>query len=106
MIGHPTRVDARAAISTISDTAAFISSTLSTLDKESRLPIHRDARFIVRKPTHLFLWQSVNIYGVSKRLSWTPPPDASDGGSSEDASGRRAGRSYASAATIARTGPN
>jgi hypothetical protein len=25
--------------------------------------------------THLFLWQSVNLYGVSRRVSWSPRPD-------------------------------
>ena len=48
----------------------------STLDKDKRLRIYREIAALHREEaTHLFLWQSVNIYGVSKRLTWTPRPD-------------------------------
>jgi len=48
----------------------------STLDKDKRLRIYREiAAYHHEEATHLFLWQSVNIYGVSKRLSWSPRPD-------------------------------
>jgi peptide/nickel transport system substrate-binding protein len=48
----------------------------STLDKDKRLRIYREiARYHHDEATHLFLWQSVNIYGMSKRLQWTPRPD-------------------------------
>jgi peptide/nickel transport system substrate-binding protein len=48
----------------------------STLDKDKRLRIYREiAQYHHEEATHLFLWQSVNIYGVSKRLTWTPRPD-------------------------------
>lgn len=48
----------------------------STLDKDRRLRIYREvAAHHHEEATHLFLWQSVNIYGVSRRLTWTPRPD-------------------------------
>ena len=48
----------------------------TTLDKEKRLRIYRDvARVHADEATHLFLWQSVNLYGVNRRVVWTPRPD-------------------------------
>jgi peptide/nickel transport system substrate-binding protein len=48
----------------------------STLDREKRLRIYREiARYHHDEATHLFLWQSVNVYGVSRRVAWTPRPD-------------------------------
>lgn len=48
----------------------------STMDKEKRLEIYREiARFQAEEATHLFLWQAMNLYGVNKRVSWTPRPD-------------------------------
>ena len=48
----------------------------STLDRDRRLRVYREiARYHHEEATHLFLWQSVNIYGVSKRLVWSPRPD-------------------------------
>jgi peptide/nickel transport system substrate-binding protein len=48
----------------------------STMDKEKRLQIYREiARFQSEEATHLFLWQAMNIYGVAKRVTWTPRPD-------------------------------
>jgi peptide/nickel transport system substrate-binding protein len=48
----------------------------STMDKGRRLQIYQEiARFQAEEATHLFLWQSMNLYGVNKRVSWTPRPD-------------------------------
>ena len=48
----------------------------STMDKQKRLQTYREiARYQAEEATHLFLWQSVNVYGVAKRVSWTPRPD-------------------------------
>ena len=48
----------------------------STLDKEKRIRIYREvARLEADEATHLFLWQSVNLYGVNRRVNWTPRPD-------------------------------
>jgi len=48
----------------------------STMDKEKRLQIYREiARFQSEEATHLFLWQGMNLYGVAKRVTWTPRPD-------------------------------
>jgi peptide/nickel transport system substrate-binding protein len=48
----------------------------STLDRERRLQVYREvARFQADEATHLFLWQSVNLYGIAGRVIWTPRPD-------------------------------
>ena len=48
----------------------------TTLDKERRLKVYREVASLHNdEATHLFLWQSVNLYGVNKRLTWTPRPD-------------------------------
>jgi peptide/nickel transport system substrate-binding protein len=48
----------------------------TTLDKEKRQRIYREvARVHADEATHLVLWQSVNLYGVSRRVVWTPRPD-------------------------------
>jgi peptide/nickel transport system substrate-binding protein len=48
----------------------------STLDKDKRLRIYREiARVQAEEATHLFLWQSVNLYGVNRRVIWSPRPD-------------------------------
>lgn len=48
----------------------------STIDKERRRKIYSEIAKLAReKATHLFLWQSINTYGVNKRVNWTPRPD-------------------------------
>lgn len=49
---------------------------LATVDRETRESIyHRINELIYEDPSHIFLYQQVDLYGVNARVQWQPSPD-------------------------------
>jgi peptide/nickel transport system substrate-binding protein len=55
---------------------AVLEEARSTIDKDKRLALYSKAqRIALEDPPFIFLYQLRDLYGVSKRITWTPRSD-------------------------------